>query len=63
MSEEETQLTDEANQEGLVNISVSDSSVKYDTNMTLQDMVFWLEAVKNMAIYESMAGPEEGQES
>lgn len=33
-----------------ISIVLEDDRVRYDTNMPVQDMVFWMEAVKSMLL-------------
>lgn len=56
MTEENAQQ-DEA--VGTVTITITENSVKYDTQLPLPDLVFWLETVKNMAIDSVMQQVEE----
>lgn len=41
-------------QEAVINIKVTDDSVKYDTNLAIPDVVFWLETVKSMILQEAL---------
>lgn len=43
-----------------VKIEVNDNSVAYDTDMPVQDLVFWLEAVKSM-IMSNVIPPDDSK--
>lgn len=52
---EETNVEEVAEQAvGTITIEVSDNTVKYDTNMALPEMMFWIDVVKAMGIDKVM---------
>ena len=40
----------EEEQTASITITIAEDSVKYDTDLPLPDLVFWLEAVKSMVV-------------
>lgn len=42
---------------GFINIALDKDSVKYETNLPMQDLVFWIEAVKQMALDQALNKP------
>ena len=56
-SEVDTSSDEVANSAAIV-ITVTDSTVKYDTNLPIPEMLFWMDVVKTMAIQQTV-GVEE----
>lgn len=47
---------------GEIHIYITDNEVKYETEMTMPEIVFWVEAVKTMAIKQILIDGTEGVE-
>lgn len=45
--------------EGKITVTVTDNTVRYDSNMSVPETVFWLEIAKNMSIEKAMTGGKE----
>lgn len=45
-----TEEVHELPQGAYINIDITESNVKYDTNLTVPEVVFWLRAVETMAM-------------
>lgn len=41
-----------------INIDISDTNVKYDTNLTVPEVVFWLRVIESMAMNKVLADGE-----
>ena len=39
-----------------ININMTPDNVKYDTNLTVPELVFWLRVVENMALNKVLGG-------
>lgn len=39
-----------------INISMTAENVKYDTNLTVPELIFWLRVVENMALNKVLSG-------
>lgn len=50
--------SDEVTNSAAIVITVTDSTVKYDTNLPIPEMLFWMDVVKTMAIQQTV-GVEE----
>lgn len=39
-----------------ININMTAENVKYDTNLTVPELIFWLRVVENMALTKVLSG-------
>lgn len=53
------QLTPEAENESTILITVTNDSVRYDTSMSITELVFWLRAVETLALNKVLAGQDD----
>jgi len=58
MEEEVQQVEEQEAPEGYINISATDTNIKYDTNLSMPEVVFWLRVVEKMAIDQVMSANE-----
>lgn len=52
-------MSEETKEVGTITITVSDGSLKYDSNMSIPETVLWLEAAKDMAMERIFSNPNE----
>jgi hypothetical protein len=53
------EVTEEVNalpEGAFINISMTPENVKYDTNLTVPELIFWLRVVENMALNKVLTG-------
>jgi len=43
-------------QDGVINIRLTDNSVKYDTNFSTPELIFWMKVVQEMIIKQVIEG-------
>lgn len=56
---ETSETTEEVNalpEGAFININMTPENVKYDTNLTVPELVFWLRVVENMALNKVLGG-------
>ena len=54
MSEEET--VSDSNVSSYINITLEEEGMKYDTDMTVPEVIFWLEALKSEVLRDIFKG-------
>lgn len=49
-------MSEEATKESVITITISENSVKYDTDLAMPEVVFWVEMVKAMVVDRILNG-------
>jgi len=57
--EEEATSETEEKQSGVISVEISDSNVRYDTNLAVPELLFWLRIVEEMVVQKVMKKGEE----